>query len=124
MKIIKERSKVVEHVLRREFIDPCKHHGFAFPCDEKGIVNEDGLNPMAKANYLACVSGSKSNLIDQGVVQIEYEVVEPAVGICNKCGAEVVLESHYCGACKCSKCGQWYNVFGQALNRPSEWKDY
>lgn len=53
---------------------------------------------------------------------IEEEVKESRhvrYGICPRCGRRVYLGG-YMGMTEC-ECGQWYNVFGQALKPPEDW---
>ena len=53
----------------------------------------------------------------------EFTITEPAVGRCS-CGAEVILDTDdYMGAVECEECGQWYNLFGQALVDPEYWEE-
>lgn len=57
---------------------------------------------------------------------IEEEVKDRRVryGVCPCCGRRVYLGgngfSPYMGLVEC-ECGQWYNVFGQALKPPEDW---
>ena len=37
------------------------------------------------------------------------------------CGKTIILEDQYMGACKCPKCGKWYNMFGDRIKTPDEW---
>lgn len=56
------------------------------------------------------------------VVTETYSYTEPAEGRCS-CGNIVHLTAQHLGACQCSKCGTWYNLFGQQLVAPEYWED-
>lgn len=118
MKIIRERNRVEKESFSRQFMEnpSC---GFSFPCDEHGKLLPD-LSEAAIKNYNDCVNGKYPNLKDFGVVREIDSYIEPAVGICERCGKQVKLVNQYMGACEC-ECGTWYNVFGQMLNSPDTW---
>ena len=125
MRIIKEAYNKVEIEYNREFEwENQRNCGFSFPCDEHGNVT--GLSKEGQENYNKCISGSLvwngHKLCDLGVVKrtIKYHV--NATIECD-CGEQFVLYDEYMGACSCSKCGQWYNLFGQQLVAPSMWKE-
>jgi hypothetical protein len=90
--------------------------GFSFPCDEAGHVNEANLPPAALDNYRACLSG-QAGVVCQGVVETEHSWCEPAVGICEVCGSEVVLH----GFTNTCDCGADYNGSGQLLAPREQW---
>lgn len=96
-----------------------KYSGFGFDCDKDG--NMTNTNPAAIENYNACISG-EYDVVDNGVQERLSSWMEPAIGICDKCGKEVRLEGGYCGAVEC-ECGEWYNLFGQAILPPNQWQE-
>lgn len=98
--------------------EPCGC-GYSFPCEEDG---EPFLtNPGQEENYRYCLS-HPDTFEDLGVVKHEQTYKEPAKGVCS-CGEIVELRSQYMGAFECPRCGQWYNIFGQALLPPEQWGD-
>lgn len=121
MKKISHRTYVdyVEH--RRNFDwEGERDWGFSFACDAAGEVDVDALNPCARENYLACLTGvvDGRKIVDRGVQSWERTVVEPAIGLCDVCGSEVVLEGF---TCTCERCGADYNSAGQRLAPRSQW---
>lgn len=58
---------------------------------------------------------------------IEEEVSHKRYGVCPYCGSRVYLGgpgyTPYMGVVQCN-CGQWYNIFGQALKPPEDWEEY
>lgn len=92
--------------------------GYSFDVDVNGkLIN---INENAIKNYNACTTTGKSMhgeaVIDRGIKESKYEVMEPAILECN-CGNHIELDGDEC----CDKCGQWYNSSGQALRHPSQW---
>ena len=69
-------------------------------------------------NYLMCLE----KYGEGEAVTLEWDYVEPALAKCS-CGTELLLECQYAGACQCPDCGQWYNVYGQALVDPEYWEE-
>ena len=41
---------------------------------------------------------------------------------CDANGNLLELWDQYYGACRCPKCGKWYNLFGQSLLSPDYWE--
>ena len=103
-----------------EFTD-AEGSGYTFPCDSAGNVQLD--NDAARTNYRYALAHPEMfpNQFNE-FVRRSRTVVEPAHGTC-VCGEEVTLEDTYRGACQCPNCGQWYNLFGQALIDPQYWED-
>lgn len=121
MKIKEERHEktFVEYRLNY-FVD--ETGGYSFPCDENGKVNDD-LHPVALKNLKFCQQNPDKFKNPGQVEKITHTYMEPAIGICDICGAEVRLENEYMSACQCKKCGQWYNLWGQQLLPPDRWED-
>lgn len=124
--IIRERTVQEEIEYRIEFSDEdgC---GFSFPSDEHGNIQFDDTNPelgkVQRDNYDYAMANPEIYTRQYAKLTTrKYTVVEPAVGKC-PCGAEVELVDQYQGACSCSKCGQWYNLFGQELLNPELWEE-
>ena len=118
-KILSE-SKYVEKTYYSYDFDINKDGGFTFPCDENGIIDFPSLNDGAKQNLIYCLNNT-SKFKSIGKRKHGYSYKEPAVLKCN-CSAEFPLINEYLGACECPECGQWYNLFGQELENPSEWE--
>ena len=62
---------------------------------------------------------------DSRIVQISRRV---RYGICPQCGRRVYIGgsgcwASYLGLTMC-ECGQWYNVFGEAIKPPEMWEDF
>lgn len=61
------------------------------------------------------------------IIEEETIVGRTRYGICPICGSRVYFS---CGRWRAADgvtecdCGQWYNVFGQALKPPEEWEEY
>ena len=93
--------------------------GYSFEADENWNLLPF-KNEAAKENYEKCSAGA---IFVSGPFRrvFEREIVEPAVGKCEKCGAKVILVNHFLGACHCGNCGQWYNLWGQPLLSPQFW---
>lgn len=95
--------------------------GFSFACDERGNLFMGKLTQGALENLEYCKI-HEGEFAPPFVKKHRLRYTEPAIGLC-KCGAEIVLEDQYMGACECPECGQWYNIFGQELRSPREWGD-
>ena len=121
LNIISERMPKTEVYYRRDFqrIGEPEGCGFSFNCDEAGELNRE--NKAQMENYTYALSHPEQ-FEDRGRVRYQREYMEPAQGIC-ACGARVVLNNQYLGACECPGCGQWYNLFGQELLPPELWED-
>ena len=117
VKIISKRERKERVGFSRDFqrVDCEPGCGYGFPCDAKGnVIPDENYNCWGK-NYEYCVSHPEE-YIDEGVVKHSWTYTEPAVGKCS-CGGEVHLD----GDTPCPECGQWYNMFGQALKDPEYW---
>ncbi len=126
-------AKIIKEAERKEIIEFSHDYhweddpgsGFTFPCDATGNllpeVTEEGLK-----NYEKCRSGEMTRdghkLVDEGVVKRRRSYKEPAILQCT-CGEKFELIDSYLGACKCPKCSQWYNLFGQQLVDPDYWEE-
>lgn len=114
-------SRERKTIVRFELVFDDGHNcGFGFPCDESG--NLMNLNDDAKKNLEWCKAHPEKFVRVNEVVTIRQTYTEPAHGTCI-CGATVILENQYYGACQCPECGRWYNLFGQSLLSPDQWVD-
>lgn len=96
--------------------------GFSFPCDEHGKITMD-LPKEAMENLHYCLS-HLHRFQWHGIRKREFTITEPAEGRCS-CGAIVVLENYMGGdTCQCPECGQWYNIWGNALVEPEYWMEH
>lgn len=102
------------------FDDGCGN-GYWFPCDEHGVLLPD-VDDCAKANYAYCMSHQDEFVRANQVITHRRRVRVPSTGTC-KCGDNIELKDQYYGACMCTSCGQWYNLFGQELLPPDEWEE-
>ena len=122
MEIIRERRRVTERWNRIHFdLNSDQNSGYVFDADENWnpAFNKDYEEIQSK-NYQYCLEHPEKYTMREAVE--EHSWTEPAVGRCY-CGNEVELIDEYMGACKCEKCGQWYNVFGQRLIDPEYWEE-
>ena len=117
LKIIKERELKEETYYTYDF-NRNDGSGFTFPCDFTGKIQ---LNKCNEKSYEFCIK-NKKDFIWHGIVEHNNRYWESAIGKCS-CGEKVILEAQYMGACQCSKCGRWYNIFGQSLLDPEFWED-
>jgi hypothetical protein len=132
MKIIKARthSYSVSYMSTFEFEDSAiKGAGFAFECDEDGRVELSTLTLAGRKNFNSCMEGFiesidseslmivRKKILFKGVETRNYSQHEPAVGLCDVCGAKVELSgfTNTCG------CGADYNMSGQLLADRSQW---
>ena len=102
------------------FDDGC-NNGFGFPCDENGNLLPE-LSKEAAANYEYCMAHPEKFERYNKVVCRKWRYRQNATGTCG-CGNQIELYNAYMGACECPHCGQWYNLFGQKLNPPSQWEE-
>lgn len=101
--------------------DDRRHNGFAFPCDANGnLLQGEVENPVAYENLQWCLEHPSKFERYNEVVKFTRHIKDDAHGTCS-CGNEVYLHNEYHGACQCSECGQWYNLFGEELLPPEEW---
>lgn len=83
--------------------------GYAFPCDENGVVEVGMMTPCAIENLEMCRS-SPDKLIATGIRKSVNRYTEPATARCT-CGGVVTLEDPMNN--DCPKCHQTYNMSGQ-----------
>ncbi len=119
MEIIEQRERVIE---------TCRSLDF-YKDDEicAGYDTEDGVTPIFQVPEAEKIWNSLLEQVKNGeltgpvVNEFQRIYTKPAVGRC-ECGAEVELRNQYMGACECSGCGRWYNLFGQELLPPEQWE--
>ena len=100
-----------------------RNWGFSFGCDSFGRVDMEKLSPEARENYvLAMTHPERFPYAWNEVEKIVQHDRIPARGTC-VCGKRIDLVNQYMGACECSGCGRWYNLFGQRLKHPRYWED-
>ena len=102
--------------------DDGHHNGLGFPCTEDGTPLIDSENTAAWDNYKYALEHPEKYARFNKVVKHTQRYTENPWGVC-KCGKVIELYNEYMGACECPRCGQWYNLFGQELNRPETWPD-
>lgn len=95
-------------------------NGYMFDCDEHGIPL-DSLTDTALKMLESCKTHPEKFARAGEIVSFDRSYVEPAHGTC-ECGEVVTLENQYLGACECTKCGRWYNLFGESLLPPDQWE--
>jgi hypothetical protein len=72
---------------------------------------------------LDCRRASNANGAEVDNCDDVYFCGDYSVFKCEQCGKEFKLQDHYCGACECPNCGEWYNLCGQHLNPPEQWEE-
>ena len=113
-------EEIVEYELQF-FVD--RSGGFAFPCDENGYVDRSKLCDAAIKNLDDALAHPERFPYGWNKVHKNTRVYRnPPSGICT-CGERIELYNEYLGACECSNCGQWWNLFGQKLSRPETWSE-
>lgn len=115
------RGEMVEQVDYQLVFDDGGCNGFAFICDESGVVDLTKMSDGAFENLQFCMAHPEKFKRFGKVVAWKRRWREPDKGTCH-CGQVVELVNEYYGSCQCPKCGQWYNLFGQELLPPNEWK--
>jgi hypothetical protein len=119
MEIIQQRK--VEERLKywRSFNWPGERAGFSFDSDKDGNVDATLLEPAARLNFVACLTGKVDGktIDDMGVETFRSKVVTPKMGRC-VCSAEVYLDRF---TNTCSGCGRDYNSAGQELAPREQW---
>lgn len=124
MNIIKERNIVEVKKVELDFYEKKTDEvRWGFPLTNGVVVPLDENDQPCKeeectwwANYLnAC----KNEELYSEVRVYKWSYEEPAVGLCS-CGNHVTLTDQFFGSCECSKCGQWYTLYGQACLNPEE----
>lgn len=117
MKIISRRRKVenFDYSLHFDFEDCCG--GYAFDCDENGfLIGRSSYSDENSRNLIDCLLGN-NNTVYKGIVSYYNSYTEPAIGLCDCCGGEVLLE----GFTNTCSCGADYNSSGQILADRSFW---
>lgn len=105
MKIIRHRERIDS---KRRFLsfERADGSGYWFPlgADDRPLLDADN-----RANYESCVSDK--GLGPGRIREVDTSYNQPAVGLCDRCGAEVVLA----GFTNTCDCGADYNHAGQML---------
>jgi hypothetical protein len=121
MRIIRKREQEdrIEHRVAYVWDPDRPNGGFSFPCDQDGKVDVSIMAEPAQRNYLACLSGQVDGCPVYGptLERDRWTWREPAVGECEVCRREVILDRATC-ACEC---GADYNAMGQRLAPREQW---
>jgi len=111
MKIIKEKTRESQESYYREFIlKEDKLCRFIFDCDAEGNLDQTGWTVTRIQKYSDCING-KISVIDRGVKKRVMNYTLPAIGICDVCGEEVMLDNY---SCSCT-CGANYTMEGKKV---------
>jgi len=120
---IKSKRRRVEVVTYHRTFDRGDGSGASFDCDAEGVVDVAGLWPAGRANFEQCLTGADEDgrpLKDRGAVAYRNSYIEPAIGVCDRCGRpDVVLSDALANTC--AGCGADYNLSGQRLAPRSQW---
>ena len=118
MEIIEEEVKE----FRLEYTD-AHGDGYSFPCDKDGNILWDKC-PYPDTTKKSLAYCKAQDWATNG--EVVMVVTHNRYGICPRCGRHVWLGGNgfapYMGMTEC-ECGQWYNVFGQALKPPEDWEE-
>ncbi len=119
MEIIQQRSVEIRTKYHRSFYQLGQTGGFWFDCDKDGNVDASSLNPDARRNFAACLTGMIDGvrIIDEGAQCYDERHVTPKIGRCS-CGGEVHLDRF---TNTCDSCGKDYNRSGQELAPREQW---
>ena len=90
-----------------------------YDCDKDGNILKDKINPCAYNNYLKDIANPN---LKHCINKYSQSYTENPLFRCD-CGEEFELYNEYMGSCQCSKCGKYFNLFGQELNPPETWKE-
>ena len=119
MKIIEEEIKETRLVYEDR-----QGNGYSFPCDEQGSIRwEKCPSPETTKKSLAyCKAHPEEWAAKNG--EVVTLISRYRYGICPQCGRRIYFGgcgwASYLGTAEC-ECGQWYNVFGQAIKPPEDW---
>ena len=117
MRILNRRWTEVHTSYTREYdLKGGNGSGAAFPCDERGNVDLDKLEPAGRA-LLERVHGNPA-YVDRGACEHTRQFSHPAIGVCDACSATVSLERW---TNQCDGCGAEYNSEGQRLADRALW---
>lgn len=106
-------GEYVEYQSFRAYFELEPGSGYAFECDENGVIDVDTLSEVALVNLRKCqASGISPSIEDYSGA---YRTAR--CGVC-VCGAEVSLDSF---TNVCEGCDRLYNSAGQELVDPSLW---
>lgn len=138
LKIISERHKEsrTEYRLQFDVKGERAGNGFSFPLLSKDsdiipvMETEYGSNQYVPCTEEECtwwksylsVKDDREHYKEPYVAAQTWYWTEPAHAIC-ECGTEILLEDDFLGTCQCPVCGQWYNMFGQEVLDPEEYKE-
>lgn len=114
MRIIQESRRVKGFIYNRFFnYDGYVDWGFSFECDKDGKTKLFAMSDPGQQNFLSCLLGvaNERNVTDKGIMCWPSEYKEPAIGLCEDCGAQVTLDD-FTNTCSC---GADYNWGGQRL---------
>ena len=100
--------------------------GYAFPCDKDGRILYT-LSDTAKKSLAYCKAHPERWTAESREGRVVHIIRRVRYGLCPSCGRRVYLGGSgwavYLGSAEC-ECGQWYNVFGQAIKPPKEWDEW
>ena len=119
MKIIQEKNKENYKIYHYHYSwteeDP--YSGFAFECNDMGVIDELKLNSSARRNLENCRNGTY-DVVDQGVRKIEWNYLVPRVGLCDNCEKEITLDRY---TNTCHDCCIDYDMSGNQLSPRDCW---
>ena len=114
-----KREKIVRHEVVFMYD---RNSGFGFPCNKTGELLKDEISERGLKNYQECLSHPERFAVYNEIQTYTHYYTPNAHGTC-VCGARVELHNQYMGACECAECGRWYNLNGQSLLPPNQWRD-
>ena len=118
MRIIRQRQRKTETEFSLVFDETDRPGcGFAFPCDQDGLVlDDDRGSPEGRESLRRCLAGE--GVSEGRVERYDRSWIECAVGICDSCGSRVGLHGF---TNSCTGCPAEYNMSGQRLAPRSQW---
>jgi hypothetical protein len=118
IKIIRERQDHYRVEYTMDFGGVQGDVQFGFVVDFAGRHKSFDPEYGVPETYWKCIRREIEGVVCYGISEREVYWWEPAVGLCEDCGAEVVLQGFTVG---CPGCPALYNSGGQRLCDPSEW---
>ena len=100
--------------------------GYSFPCNKDGTILWGKCPSPSTTNRSLAYCKAHPEKWDGKRGEVVTLIHRVRYGICPQCGHRVYLGGSgwtaYLGLAEC-ECGQWYNVFGQAIKPPEDWEE-
>ena len=124
IKKIIEPNKMIEETIYRIEFHPKKENipMYSFLTDKDyNVIFDPEYYDIQKENYEKALN-DKDAYSEPIKTKETRRYMQPTKVQC-ECNQHFELTNQYLGACKCPRCGRWYNLFGQELNPPETWEE-